>query len=683
MNKSKKVLFGFVFSILLLGLMITQFSPSVVVQAQESYIDVYVYDAITSDPISFTHVVLSDGDYMYLYSDFTDIFGHLQFSTLGIGDYHVEVYPTGYRYNETLVTIDIDGEGKLVEFYQELPYITGNSYIDVYVYDFETLNTIAGAEVVFYNDLGEFISEETADVTGFFNFTDIGVGTYNIEAYNDSYNMASVSVTIDFDGEAKLAELYLTPAYVPGNGFIEVHVFDNITLTGIEFASIWLYDEYGFNIDWGMSDAGGFYNFTNLGIGDYVVEAEIDNYVLNSSSVYIDFDGEAEYLVLYLHPIIRTLDILYPSDSDTVEGGLVLVGVNVDDPFELNTIDVYVNAEFITTISTYGPPTDFFVPVFENGTNTIYLEANWNDMSMSSASVDINSINVIPTVNIKEGDFLNYRQYNLENADTYDANFTFATWLSTFEMLTHYSVNQYDSSGGIISEDDFWLTINVLNGYVSADPSIQMLYQHFFPFGCLPTNTFIGNQTVWVPWNNLMTVNGSIAWEYTDVWTLDAYSGMMVAYIEKSSNIVHYLLMPGFMEMILVNTSIDFHNPYVSDEADFGYTVGDTGNTISWDITDRFPGTYIIYKDSVNVDADIWNSATPIELNVDGLAAGTYVYMIEVTDLAGNTASDIVTVTVIPVVLEYSPIIGFLALPTIMCITLAISLKKRKFQVTK
>ncbi|MBY9001333.1 MAG: hypothetical protein KGD64_10485 [Candidatus Heimdallarchaeota archaeon] len=681
MNNRKKVLFGFVFSILLLGLMATQFSPSVLVKAQTGYIDVYVYDAITYLPISGTNVVLSDAFYSYIDSNFTDITGYCQFSSLDIGDYLVEVYPTGYNSNYTLITIDFEGEGELVQFYQELPYTTGNSFIDVYVYDFETLNPIAGAEVIFFNDLGVFITEETADVTGFFNFTDIGVGTYNIEAYNDSYNMASVSVTIDFDGEAELAELYLTPAYVPGNGFIDVYVYDNITLTPIENADVLLYDEYGFYIDWGMSDASGFYNFTNLGIGDYVVEADINNYVLNSSSLYIDYDGEGEYLMLYLAPFVHTFDILYPSDSQTVEGGLVLVGVDASESTELEKIDVYVNAEYITTISVYDTPTDFFVPVFENGTNTIYLEAYWDDMAIENATVDINSINVIPSVNIKEGDFLTYRQFNLAEGTTYDANFTFTTWLSTFEMLTHYSIHQYDS-GGTIMQAEFWLTINVLNGYVSVDPSHSMEYMHFFPFGNLPLNPVIGDKSVWIPWNNLMTVNGSTTWEYTDVWTIDAYSGMMLVYVEKISNIVHYLLMPGLMEMILLNTSIDFLNPYVSDEADFGYTVGDTGNTISWDATDRFPGTYIIYKDSVFVDADIWNSATPIEINVDGLAEGMHTYMIEITDLAGNIASDIVIVTVNPVVLEYSSTIGSLFLSTIMCITLAITLKKRKFQVT-
>ena len=429
-----------------LGIITPLLKTSNFVLAQTGYIDVYVYDAITYTPIISADVMLFDDEYMYLDSYYTDINGYCQFSSLDIGDYIVEVHPYGYKQNVSYVTIDCEGEGELVEFYQELPYTVGDGFIDVYVYDFETLNPIAGAEIVFFNDLGDFISEEIADGSGYFNFTDIGVGTYLIEAYNESFNTDSIYVTIDYDGEAELAELYLTPAYVPGNGYIEVYVYDNITLTPIENADVILYDEYGFYIDWLMSDFAGYVNFTHLGVGDYVVEADKTSYELNSSTLYIDYDGEAEYLMLYLHPIIRSFDILYPTDSETVEGGLVLVGVSADDPIDLQTIDVYVNSVYITTLNIYGTLTDFFVPVFENGTNTIYLEAYWNDMSMVSATVDINSVNVIPMVKLAEDDYIHYRQLDLINTETYDVNFTFSTWLSSFEILTQYSVRQYNST---------------------------------------------------------------------------------------------------------------------------------------------------------------------------------------------------------------------------------------------
>ncbi|GAH40736.1 unnamed protein product [marine sediment metagenome] len=89
------------------------------VKAQTSYIDVYVYDAITFAPIVGADVDLYDGFYMFLSDGPTDINGFIQFTALDSGDYYVEVYATGYQWNVSSVTIVTDGDGELVEFYQE------------------------------------------------------------------------------------------------------------------------------------------------------------------------------------------------------------------------------------------------------------------------------------------------------------------------------------------------------------------------------------------------------------------------------------------------------------------------------------------------------------------------------------------------------------------------------------
>ncbi len=679
MNKKNKTLSGFIFLILLLGLITPLLSPPILVTAQTSYIEVYVYDAITYAPIVGANVILTDGNtYAYIADIYTDVNGLSNFTSLNPGYYYVEAFAAGYSNNNTYVTIVSDGDGELVEFYLGLPYTPGDGFIDTYIYDSETMNPIPGAMIYLRNGTGYGITQVIADGSGFYNFTGLGPGTYEVYATNESFSEGWEIVTINFDGEGKLAEVYLNPAYVPGIGFIDVYVYDNDTLTPVVGADVILLDEYGAYIDWGVTDGTGFYNFTGLGVGDYEIRANAMNYVENYSMIYIDFDGEGEYLMLYLPPFTRTLEILSPTDSQTVEGGMVLVSVSASEFNELQTIDVYVDAAYITTINVQGTLTDFFVPVFENGTNTIYLEGTWLDMSTADDTVAINSINVIPMVNIKEGDYLHYEQYDLMNVHTYEMNFTFTTWLFTFEMLTHCSVHQYDSSSGAtISQNEFYITVNVLNGYVSADPVGGLEYQHFYPFACLPPNPVVGNQSVWVPWNNIMTVNGSITWQYTEVWTLEVYGGMMVAYVEKSSNIVHYIAMPGFMEMILLNTSIDFPVPFVSDATDFDYDEGDTGNTISWTATDMFPANYTIYKDGIVDDTGFWNSVTPIVYNVDGLAAGTYVYQLVVADRVGNTAQDTVTVTVNPVVPEFETHY-LIFIPIIVLTTYLLVLRRKK-----
>ena len=80
MKKMKKTSFCLVISLLLFGILTPHLFNPLLVTAQTGYIDVYVYDEITSAPLFGAHVILSDGVYTYLTSDFTDINGYCQFS---------------------------------------------------------------------------------------------------------------------------------------------------------------------------------------------------------------------------------------------------------------------------------------------------------------------------------------------------------------------------------------------------------------------------------------------------------------------------------------------------------------------------------------------------------------------------------------------------------------------------
>ncbi len=680
MKKNKKVISGYVLSILLFGIIAPLFSSHVLVMAQTGTIDVYVYDWITYDPIEGADVELYDGTHLILDIGLTDISGFYQFTSLDIGDYWVEVHAEGYQWNETEITIDFEGEGELVEFYQETIFTPGNGYIDVYVYDVSTMNPLVGADVSLYTEEWNYVTSGVTDGTGFYNFTGLGAATYLIEGDIANFDTDYSSVTIDFDGEGEYQNLYLAPSFVPGDGFIDVYVYDNNTLNPIDEAVAQLYTEYYGWVNMGLTDITGFFNFSGLGAGNYIVEALADGYVLNSSTVTIDFDGEGEYLVLYLPPFEHTIDILSPSDSDTIEGGLVLVSCDANDVFNLDDIEVYVNTILITTFDVSGGGgfiSEFFVPVFGNGTNTIELVANWLDMSTDSDSVEVNSINVIPVVDLKEGDIMNYRYDILTSTQVFEYNFTFTNWLSPFEMNIEVILHMSDHTG-TIQYVEYDMVVNVLNGYVSVDPTSQFLSSHFFPFSSLLPNPQIGDKTAMVMWYEILIVNGSDSWKYTDIWTLEYMGTPAVVYVEQSSNIVYFFNIPGQMEAILLETTIDFLNPSVSDVADFEYTVGETGNIISWDATDMNPGTYIINEDGVEVDTGIWNSTTPIVINVDDLSAGTYVYRIVVMDLAGNIAEDTVTVTVNPIIPELSLFSNLLLIPTFVFVAYVIMRKREK-----
>ncbi|MFV2014482.1 MAG: hypothetical protein ACC656_03565, partial [Candidatus Heimdallarchaeota archaeon] len=70
-----------------------------------------------------------------------------------------------------------------------------------------------------------------------------------------------------------------------------------------------------------------------------------------------------------------------------------------------------------------------------------------------------------------------------------------------------------------------------------------------------------------------------------------------------------------------------------------------TGNTILWDIDERNPKNYTVYRNNTVVDSDILTQSTVL-VNVDGLGLGTYNFTIIVYDDAGNFETQKIEVTV-------------------------------------
>ncbi|MCH8908320.1 MAG: hypothetical protein IH840_14630, partial [Candidatus Heimdallarchaeota archaeon] len=89
--------------------------------------------------------------------------------------------------------------------------------------------------------------------------------------------------------------------------------------------------------------------------------------------------------------------------------------------------------------------------------------------------------------------------------------------------------------------------------------------------------------------------------------------------------------------------------PVLDMPGDVSYIEGSAGNSITWIATDTKPDSYSITLNSIQVASGIWHNASSITYNVDGLAAGAYIFQINVTDLSDNSATDIIQVTVVDV----------------------------------
>lgn len=101
----------------------------------------------------------------------------------------------------------------------------------------------------------------------------------------------------------------------------------------------------------------------------------------------------------------------------------------------------------------------------------------------------------------------------------------------------------------------------------------------------------------------------------------------------------------AYSDYWLIKIPSDFTLPELTSPLDISYIYGTTGHYLEWEVGDQHPGTYQIIKDSDIETAGTWTNGT-IKWNVDNLSVGIYEYEITVFDVAMNSRTDIVQVTV-------------------------------------
>jgi hypothetical protein len=92
---------------------------------------------------------------------------------------------------------------------------------------------------------------------------------------------------------------------------------------------------------------------------------------------------------------------------------------------------------------------------------------------------------------------------------------------------------------------------------------------------------------------------------------------------------------------------VDNTVPVINDAKDIICDHGSTGHSIVWNGTDVNPVSYRVFRNGTLYASGLWNDSSEFfVINIDGLSLGVYEFAMIIKDVDGNTAADIVHVTV-------------------------------------
>lgn len=237
---------------------------------------------------------------------------------------------------------------------------------------------------------------------------------------------------------------------------------------------------------------------------------------------------------------------------------------------------------------------------------------------------------------------------------------TLITYYNSAPILTKSYASEdsliYDA--GNLSEGDYNLTIwlNDTLGLESVDTVL-------FTVNASAAPNIIGPADVDYEYG---TTSYNLRWDYEDV-SPDTYllykdgnliengtydtAGMIIIDIGELDLGVHNYTL--WMNDTIGNESFDTvfvsvedtTNPTISSPSNVTYEFGDTGNQITWTLSDLLPDTLLLYRDGDIIVSDTWESDSVV-FYVDGLTIGEHNFTLWLNDTSGNWNSDQVFVMV-------------------------------------
>lgn len=144
---------------------------------------------------------------------------------------------------------------------------------------------------------------------------------------------------------------------------------------------------------------------------------------------------------------------------------------------------------------------------------------------------------------------------------------------------------------------------------------------------------------------NVTYKNGTaIAYQYTPANGTVTFLDLPVAFINWTAS---YLGKPvGLGSYNLTTVSTDVRPPQIESPGDSEYILGTSNVTLTWNVTDRYPGELDFYVDGTLNNTMSWTNQTSYTFNATGFKIGIYKLKLVAIDLNDNHAENTITLRV-------------------------------------
>ncbi len=268
----------------------------------------------TGNPLNNANLKVFDPAGTQIVSLSTNEDGYCNFTNLPTGYwYHLQASAEGYVSDADVCFLGVDGRVR-VAFFLRKPYV-GN--IELTVVN-ETGSQIGGALCEVYDHRLNLVRNNWTDDNGFFNFTSLNIGKYQIFVYYRGYKTAIVDAMITFNGDIDelLIKLVHLPTTLPNTGRVNVYVKDSEGKV-IPDAFVRVVGDYIVLAN--FTGEKGEFIASDLYLGLYNITVAKKGYTDSFDSTKIDYVGDQDTLEIFL----------YTEDTGTID--FYISGKNLPD----------------------------------------------------------------------------------------------------------------------------------------------------------------------------------------------------------------------------------------------------------------------------------------------------------------------------------------------------------------